>query len=210
MIKETSKGTEEIRAFIALDLPPEGRSTLGYIQEQIKLSQVARWVRWVDPKGIHLTLKFLGNVAPSTVHPITQAMERASGNFGPFLVRLSTLGAFPTLARPRVIWAGLEGEVEGVNALQKKVEAALAPLGFPKEGRGFSPHLTLGRVREGAPREALGQLAMLVNSTPASGGEALPIMRLETLSLIRSQLTPQGAIYTPLATITLAHSKASR
>ena len=116
-----------------------------------RLADTIRWmgrevpsgVRWVDSEGIHLTLKFLGDIDPALVEDVLRAMEQAASGTLPFQVHLNGLGVFPNLRRPRVLWAGVGGDMDALGALQEKVEAAMEGLAFPRERRAFSPHLTL-------------------------------------------------------------------
>jgi 2'-5' RNA ligase len=111
------------------------------------------------------------------------------------------LGAFPNAKQPRVAWVGIKGEVDKLMSLQQRVDANLSPLGFPKESRPFSPHLTLGRLREKtSPRERqhLGELLM------STGFETAFRFKVDAISLMRSRLAPAGAIYSCLARVKLS------
>ena len=183
-----------MRAFVAIDLPAEVRAELTHVQEQL-MSQIDDGVRWVDPSGVHLTLKFLGEVAPGRVKPIVQALTDVSNSAGSFEVIVQHLGAFPSAIRPRVLWVGIGGDLSELAKLHSRVDDALAPLGFPPEGRGYSPHLTLGRVRDGVVRglqERIGRAVEAVAVVPL-------VMRVHGMSLMESQLTPRGAVYSKVA-----------
>ncbi len=183
---------ETVRTFIAVELPPQAKEALA--QTQVRWQAVApATVRWADPQGIHLTLKFLGNIAPEQVANVTTAMERVATGVRPFHLALGTTGAFPSLQRPRVLWVGITGQLEVLQPLQQGLEEALATLGFPKEERPFSPHLTVGRVRD--PRKP----------APGLPGTLPPATWVvDQLILFRSTLHPSGAVYTPLGTAKLA------
>jgi len=156
-------------------------------------------MKWVEPRGIHLTLKFLGSVEEAKVPALVQALTRACEGFGPFEVALSGLGVFPNPSRPRVAWVGLSGGVEKLLRLQEGMEKVLSPFGFPREDRAFTPHLTLARLKEGvAPDEARAFGQAFLRASP----EAVSF-NVEGISLMKSQLTPSGAIYTRLAFIPL-------
>jgi 2'-5' RNA ligase len=185
---------ESIRAFIAIELPGSVRSALSKLQDDIKRSEHAP-VKWVDPGSVHLTLKFLGNIAAVTISEITRAISEAVGADTRFRLELGELGVFPNLRAPRVVWVGLAGETAALSALQRSIESALIPIGFPPEKRSFSPHLTLGRVREMASpdeRRSLGQT--IASLQVASAGP----FQVDAVNLMRSTLTPQGALYTRL------------
>ncbi|MDA0988984.1 MAG: RNA 2',3'-cyclic phosphodiesterase [Chloroflexi bacterium] len=141
---------EQIRAFIAVELPPSVRVALGGITKNLQ-ALAPGGVHWVRPEGIHLTLKFLGNIAAESIAPISQAMSLCATLVAPFELSLGELGAFPNLKAPRVIWIGLQGTLAGLLSLQVSLDEELERLGHAREGRPFHPHLTLGRVRETMP-----------------------------------------------------------
>ena len=184
-----------IRSFVAVELPEAVKAALTRLQEEVKAG--GGGVKWVEPRGIHLTLKFLGSVEEAKVPPLVQALTRACEGFGPFEVALSGLGVFPSPSRPRVAWVGLSGGVETLLQLQEGVEKVLSPFGFPQEERSFTPHLTIARLREGvAPDEARAFGQAFLKASPESVS-----FKVEGISLMKSQLTPSGAIYTRLAFI---------
>lgn len=190
---------EMLRLFVALELPRPVLDALEAQQARLQEDAAGRAVRWVRPEGIHLTLKFLGELPASRQADIIRAVEAAADGHGPLVLEAAGLGCFPNASRPRVVWAGLAGDLAGLEALQGSVERALGPLGFPPEKRGFSPHLTLGRVRrEASPSEARA-LGGLVTRCAADLGEA-PLARwtAESVSLVRSELDRAGARYTRL------------
>ena len=190
---------ERIRSFIAIELPPPIRAELGSIQEKLKAGRHP-FVKWVDPEGIHLTLKFLGGVDSNLMPDIIEAMTRAAQPAAPFSLQMGGLGVFPGWQRPQVVWVGMGGEVDKLVALQRDIEAALSPLGFAPENRPFRGHLTLGRLRERAsPRDkqSFGNWAQSVRF------ESKLSFEVKALSLMKSQLTPSGAIYTQLASVGL-------
>jgi len=203
MKAEGFTGAETIRTFIALDLPPEVKGPLARWQERLRAAAESRRplpVRWTAPAGIHLTLKFLGDVPSPQLEGIYRALGRAAAGCGPLRLALGALGAFPSIQRPRVLWVGLEGDLAELGALQRRVEEELAPLGFPPEGR-FVPHLTLGRVRDQASPAEKAALGRLLGAL--SPGEAAAF-RAEALQVMRSQLRPEGPHYTTLYTVPLA------
>jgi 2'-5' RNA ligase len=189
----------EIRAFVAIELPDGVRTHLARVQGQLRPGHEGV-VRWVDPRGIHLTLKFLGNIAEARVPAVVEAVRGAAAGVGHFRLGVGGLAAFPNLRAPRVVWVGLGGDLEGLSALQRATDRALAALGFPPEGRPFTPHLTLGRVRETASRAERQALGEAVGRLKA---EASAPIEVGSVSLMRSQLTPAGAIYTRLASVAL-------
>ena len=190
---------EEIRTFIAIELPREVKLALARLQNRLKSGSRAP-VKWVDPDIIHLTLKFLGNIDAGITGRITAALEEASRGVHPFPLELSGLGVFPNPRRVQVVWIGLTGEVERLGELQKRIDAGLAPLGFKAESRSFAPHLTLARVRDQATPDERQNLGQLVTSTPLEGGGSLNV---DAVHLMRSQLTSEGPVYTRISSVTL-------
>lgn len=181
-----------IRTFIAIELPPEVLAALEQVQAQLRRGEGGAAGRWVSRESIHLTLKFLGDVPSERLEEVYRAVARAAAAHVPFTLQVVGTGCFPNPRRPRVIWAGVREETGQLLALQRAVERELQRLGFPKEERPFTPHLTLARVREGAdPRQAaaLGQAA-----AQSQMGEVAQ-MRVERVSVMRSDLQPSGAVY---------------
>lgn len=193
---------DSMRAFIAIALPPETVTALGLIQRawQASAAAAARAVKWVQPASIHLTLKFLGETHTSMAPALGLAIEQAARGRGAPTLRLAQTGCFPNTRLPRVLWVGLGGDVALLAGLQAAIEQHVSPLGFPSEQRPFSPHLTLGRVREEAApeaRQALGSAASGLN-VPQTAFLAASV------SLMRSDLRRDGAVYTQLAKADLA------
>ena len=202
----TSPNTiETVRVFIALSIPTRDRESLADAIGRLR-SAIPKGVKWVDPAGIHLTLKFLGNVPQTMVEKLLTAMQQASDRFqaespGKQLqLRLSGLGAFPNPQQPRVLWAGTDGDLDSLAALQKLVDQAVANLGYSLGKRPFRPHLTIGRVRDGVPqqlRRSIEQAVLAVELPPTDSWKA------DALHLIRSNLTPSRAIYTSIGSVAL-------
>ena len=194
----TASGTG-IRTFIAIHLSQDARRRL---TETIRwmVSEVPSGVRWVDPEGIHLTLKFLGDIEPALVEDVLRAMEQAASGTLQFQLHLDGLGVFPNLRRPRVLWAGVGGDMDALGALQEKVEAAMEGLEFPRERRAFNPHLTLGRVRDTISAVARQRVGGLVSQGSLDGADPWPV---NAVHLMRSNLTPDGAVYTSLGSVSL-------
>lgn len=190
---------EQIRAFIAIELPDAVKAGLSSLQNRLRPDEHP-YVKWVHPEGVHLTLKFLGNIAEDRVPQIVEGITSAAQGVSPFQLHLGGLGAFPNFQRPQVIWVAIKGEVEKLATLQRGIDQALLPLGFSMESRSFTPHLTLGRLRERASpgeRRGLGELMM---STKFEGEIPFDVGEI---SLMRSRLTPKGAIYSRICSIQL-------
>ncbi len=190
---------EQVRSFIAIELPEELRLALRQLQARLK-SGNQPWVKWVDPNSIHLTLKFLGNIAVGRIGEITTAMEEASQGISPFHIKVKDLGVFPNLRRVQVAWVGMSGEVDRLSQLQQRIEVSLARLGFARESRPFTPHLTLARIRDQASaeeRQAFGHL--IINASL----ETDYTIEVNVISLMKSQLTREGAIYSRIGSVGL-------
>lgn len=185
---------EGIRTFIAIDLPSEVKEGLSTFTESLKGRGLSD-VRWVKPGGIHLTLKFLGDIPPSTVPLLLDAIESAAESHHSFILGLGNLGVFPNPNNPRVLWVGLNGGLSALGQLQASVEEQCQFLGFEPERRRFTPHLTLGRVRRTLP-EPQGDLVRDALEEEAGPGELQ--WPVEEIHLIHSTLTPQGAVYRSL------------
>jgi RNA 2',3'-cyclic 3'-phosphodiesterase len=192
---------EEIwRTFIAIELDRPLRNALAKIQEQFKRQMPPGSVRWVEPEGIHLTLKFLGDTARARVGEIEAGLQRACAGFEPFEFTVEGRGCFPNTRRPRVVWVAVRDKGQNLMRLSAAVEREVAPLGWPSEERAFSPHLTLGRVGRGVSgrdEEAVGK------AVEASVVEQIGRQRVTGISLIRSELHPNGASYSRLLTVPL-------
>jgi 2'-5' RNA ligase len=190
---------EQVRAFIAIELPDELKLALTRLQDQLK-SGGQTSVKWVDPYSIHLTLKFLGNIGRDTVGGITTALEEAARGIHPFRLEARGLGAFPGLKRVQVVWVGVTGEVDRLRQLQQRIESNLAPLGFVPESRPFTPHLTIARLRDRATPDERQNLGHLIGSTSF---DTVYVINVGSIHLMRSQLTREGAVYSRISSVKL-------
>jgi 2'-5' RNA ligase len=198
---EVSHNPEEIRSFIAIELPEEVREGLARLRNELERNE-HKFVKWVNPDGLHLTLKFLGNIPSKRVTEIINVIEEVTQGVSAFHLEISGLGAFPSLRQARVFWVGIGGEVDKLSKLQQNIDSALAVLGFVKEERPFVPHLTLARLRPGASPVERRSFGELVGHTIFEDKYHIEV---EAVSLMRSQLTPVGAVYTRLSTVELDH-----
>jgi len=190
---------EPIRAFIAIELPGQIKAALSQIQENLKANRSAS-VKWVNPESIHLTLKFLGNVDEAEIPAIKKSLSEAVIGVTPFSLELGEPGTFPNCQVPNVVWVGVGGEIETLRTLHNNIDRILTPLGFPPEKRAFSPHLTLGRVRdESLPAEK----RRLGGNVTALKTEEKFSFKVESVNLMRSILAREGAIYSCLASFAL-------
>lgn len=177
-----------MRTFVAVFPPPEVRHAALVAAQRAILP--ADMVRWTHPDNIHLTLKFLGEVPEEMIEQIGAALQRACVNHTPFDANLSRFGAFPSMRRARIVWAGTGAGSERLRTLAADVEAILEPLGFGREGRTFVPHATLGRLGARPVK-----LPTVVPGEPRFG-----VSRVE---LMESTLTAGGSVYKPLQSLAL-------
>lgn len=192
---------ESLRTFVAIELEEELHRELAKVQSSLKDKIPQNRVRWIDPEGIHLTLKFLGQVPKDQVPDIVAALERARQGVSSFHLTIRGLGCFPSLTNPRVIWVGVQAADESLTRLHSQLEKEMASLGYPPEGRPFNAHLTLGRVRENAQGGARRALGEVISATAV--GE-LGRIQVRSISLMQSILHPTGAKYIRLASIPLS------
>lgn len=185
-----------IRAFIAIEIAAATVNRIAAAIEQLKPSIVG--IRWVAPTNFHLTLKFLGNIDESQIDPIGQALTDALRPFQRFTINAKGLGVFPSMKRLRVLWVGLVGS--RLTELTAAVESALVPLGFAREEKTFTPHLTIGRWRQ-AERADRALEHELKNWTQCDFGAT----SVNEIIVFQSDLKPAGAIYNRLKVVTLKH-----
>jgi 2'-5' RNA ligase len=191
-----------MRAFIAVNLDENLRRSVAETQE--KLRATGAEVKWVKPESVHLTLKFLGWVDEGRVPEVIEAVGAALKGAQPFRLRLEGVGGFPTPSAPRVIWVGVKEGAQELSELAQRVEAALEPLGFVREERGFSPHATIGRRKGPGGRQALAAVMQ------TEGERAFGEMQVKRVELMRSDLRPTGPIYTSQRAFDLAPARAGR
>ncbi|MBN2099322.1 MAG: RNA 2',3'-cyclic phosphodiesterase [Dehalococcoidia bacterium] len=192
-----------VRSFIAISLPDDVRAELTSLEYKLKARQHP-FVKWVDPESMHLTLRFLGNVAIDYVPEIAGAMSRVAYAHPPFKLQVAGTGAFPNWQRPQVVWVGVGGELDRLNDLQNGLESELSPLGFPPESRLFSAHLTLGRLRDRVTPDDRRRFAEFAQMVEFKTGLSFDV---SAIRLMKSQLTPSGPIYSELAVAELGSSQ---
>ncbi len=179
-----------MRTFIAIELPKEIKEYLAGIQEKLKTSQAD--VKWVEPKNIHLTLKFLGDRDDKKIKQISSLLDEISKEITSYQIKISSVGAFPKIEAPRVIWAGVSDGDNETKAIASKLEEEIAWLGIPKEDHPFSSHITIGRTRSGLNVEKLaGMLTNMAGLMPQS-------FKATKITLFKSTLTAGGPIYEAL------------
>ena len=189
---------EKIRAFIAVELPSFLKEELGRIESILKAGNTTP-VKWVDFESIHLTLKFLGDIESSRVGEIIEGIKNACVGISPFELKIKGLGVFPNPARTRIAWVGLVDSTDELSLLQRNIESEMEKLEYERETRKFSPHLTLARVRDQATPDERKRFGNLVTATAFSSER----ITVNSVSLMKSHLTRQGALYTRLGSIRL-------
>jgi len=178
--------TESIRSFLAFDM--ESATVLNRLKAaQALLVQTGADLKLVEPQNIHITVRFLGDITPDTAEKIFEEMKKIQ--FTPFNVQISGLGVFPDLHYPRVVWAGMTEGADQLKNVFTQLEPRLQGLGFAPDPKGFSPHLTIARVRSGTNKT---QLAEFINKNANYDFGAI---KAECLRLKKSDLTPKGPIY---------------
>lgn len=181
-----------MRLFIAIEISDEIRGTLAQIQSHLKYSGAD--VKWVEPKNIHLTLKFLGEASEEKCEKIKPIIDEIGREMKPFEITIKDIGVFPKIDFPRVIWVGLDKGINESKKLAQMVDERLLKIGFQKESRPFAVHLTIGRVRSPKNKEALKEKIESINM-PGSSSKGQVV---GSVVLFQSTLTPQGSIYTKL------------
>ena len=189
-----------MRCFIAIDLSDEVRSALDATQGRLRARAPRADVRWVDPAGMHLTLQFLGEVSDARLADVRSALATAATAVSPMALACRGLGAFPGLARPRVVWAGIRGAAGDLSRLAAACQRACEPLGFVPEKRPFQGHVTLARVR--SPR-GFGPLARVIES---AADDDFGAWTATEVVLYRSHLRRTGSIYEALDRVPIGHA----
>lgn len=182
-----------IRSFIAIEVPGEIQAQLNEIINQMK-PKLTGAVRWTPPGNIHLTIKFLGDVSPLKLGILLETLKLLSLKQAEFIVHIGKIGAFPSIKRPRVIWIGVNASPALID-LQQSVENETQKLGYPNEDRLFSPHLTLGRVNLHANPDTISKITETLSSVK---NDQVGSFTVRHLTLFKSELKPEGAIYAPL------------
>lgn len=182
-----------LRVFIALDIPANLQRAIRQNMEGLQTS-LGNSVRWVPADKIHLTLKFIGDIPPAHVASLSQAIVQQAGTISPFDISIGGFGVFPDPRRARVLWVGVQAPA-ALEALRRGIETGCAQLGYSPDGRPFSPHLTVGRVRDYV---SLGEQQRLRKALGETKIDSLGMTRVNSVHLYQSELKPDGSIYTKL------------
>ena len=190
-----------LRTFIAVDIPPNIQQAIQHNVENLRKT-IGNSVRWVPVHNIHLTLKFLGDVSSANVEMLTQMLRIEADSCPSFDLSISGLGSFPNSKRARVLFIGIQVPA-GLEALQRGIESATTKLGYESDPRPFSPHLTIGRVRDHIPASDQQRLRKTLEETKI---DSLGTARVDSVHLYKSELKPGGSVYTKLFSAPLKKS----
>ena len=191
-----------LRTFIAVEIPPQLQNQIQDTVAPLRKELGSSLVRWVPAQNIHITLKFLGDVSSASVDHLTQILRTEAGSVSAFDIAVSGLGSFPSLKRPRVLFIGIQAPAE-LEALYRGIESACARLGYQAEKRGFSPHLTIGRIKENA--SAIDQ-QKIRHTFETITIDSLGTARVNSVHLYKSELKPTGSVYTQIFSAPLKKS----
>jgi 2'-5' RNA ligase len=186
-----------MRTFIAIELPENIKTILSRIQDELKRSGAD--VKWVEPHNIHLTLKFIGEIEEGKIEEIKQIIQEAAKNQPQYKITLSSLGVFPDLKRPRIIWVGIKDQNNETKLIAEELEEKLEELNIPKEEREFLGHITIGRVKSGLNKDKLAEKLdpLKIDLAKDTGFIA------DKITLFKSTLGPDGPAYEALKEVTL-------
>ena len=187
-----------LRAFVAFKLPEHIVGRAATLQSALKARGMK--MRWVKPQNLHLTLKFLGDIPETEAPKVGAVIHQVACDEPPLEMTLQGMGVFPGIKRPRVLWVGFGGQVRELKRLHRKLEDQLEPLSYDRDKRGFKAHLTLARIKGPiAPKLLLEAIEDVGHFSPIS-------FAVRRMVFYKSDLQPQGAIYTPMATADLTSS----
>ena len=188
-----------LRAFLASELPTSLQDEIQTATSGLRKTLGNELIRWVPIHNVHLTLKFLGDVSPSSLDLIKQMLTTEAAQVGCFEVQIEGLGSYPSSRRPRVLWVGLNAPA-ALASLQHAIDAASARLGFESEDREYSPHLTIGRVRQNISSTEQHKIRTALEDTRIGN---LGTAHVDAVHLFKSDLQPTGSLYTKLFTAPL-------
>lgn len=183
----------KFRVFIAITLPRHIVATLGDVQADLK--QFGLKVKWTRPEKIHLTLKFLGDVNEKDIQTVVTIVDRSTTGIEAIRLRARGVGVFPSVKRARVLWTGITGQTDLLGKLQENIDAGLSEIGFLREKRRFTGHLTVGRLKGTHHPDKLIDIIKKFKDMESD------LFTADTVHVIKSDLTPSGPIYTKLASV---------
>jgi 2'-5' RNA ligase len=188
-----------VRTFIAVDFPASMLEKIEDITAFFKSKTPEKALKWVDKDNLHLTLKFLGEINKSQIEQVQTVMAQSLEGYQPVDIEISGLGMYPDKRVPRVIWLGISGG-EHLLEFHKTLDQSLARLGIKPEGRPYSPHLTIARVRRGTDKNIAKEIGETLSQFKV---EPLGAIHIDRVLLYQSELTPSGPVYTTLYTVHL-------
>ncbi|MDP1544413.1 MAG: RNA 2',3'-cyclic phosphodiesterase [Anaerolineales bacterium] len=183
-----------LRTFIAIDLPAPIQASIEKQTARLRQTLGGEFIRWVSVQNMHLTLKFIGTIAASHVDFLKQLLTRTADMHPQFDLQIGGIGSFPTSKRVRVLWAGIHAPAD-LASLQRNIEDGTTRLGYEREERPYSPHLTLGRVRQNTSLADLQKISAALNNIQLGN---ISSFRVDSIHLYNSDLRPEGSIYTKL------------
>lgn len=184
-----------MRAFIAIAVPPDIRGRIAKVQEGLDMLDID--VKLVEPENLHYNIKFLGEVTEADIAKVTAVLDQTVPQYDSFNLRIAGLGAFPQATYARVAWLGAKEGAQQLTALAEAIELALADAGFRREEKQFTPHLTLARISSGQHKTEL--ITLLTEQADVDIG----IIHVNEVILFKSELTPNGPVYTPMHRVKL-------
>ncbi len=188
-----------LRAFIAIEIPNQIQDALEKQITRLRQSLGDELVRWVPTQNIHLTLKFIGNIAASHVRFFMQLLTQAAELHTQFDLQVASIGSFPNSRQPRILWVGIQSSSDLIS-LQKSIESGATRLGYEKDERPFAPHLTLGRVRQNINEVSLQKISSIIDKIQLGNiGSA----RVDSIHLYQSEPQTCGSVYTKLFSVPL-------
>lgn len=190
-----------MRTFVAIEIPERLKLSLDRSVEEIRSGLRDGLIRWVRLESMHLTLKFLGEIELEQVHAAQEVLDQVAEKFSSFSLEIAGFGCLPNFSRPRVVWVGFNPEGGDLPRLQSEIATRLEIIGFEPEQRGYHPHLTLGRVRKGLSGSDMKQLSGWAQEAQIG---TVGSFEVDAISLIRSVLQPDGAVYSNLHVARLA------
>lgn len=181
---------ETYRSFIAVDLPPEVKLSLTEVQQYLQAARVR--IKWVEEVNLHLTLKFLGEISQAQIAEIQETLSLIASRHRKSGFYISGVGAFPNIRNPKIIWAGIKDSYQSIASLHSEIDEELSKLGFPREQKKFSPHLTLGRIKDTGPFPGFGELLQSIKIIEY-------FVTVSDFKLMKSKLTRNGPEYSPIS-----------
>ncbi len=183
-----------LRAFIAVEIPSSLQHTIQESTASLRNTLSDDLMRWMPPQNVHLTLKFLGDVSSSSLDLIKQMLTAEAAQHQCFEMQAKGIGSFPNSRRPRVIWIGLQAPA-ALESLQRGIESASARLGYAADEKSFSPHLTIGRVKQNLSAPEIQRIRSALEETNIG---LLGVVHIDAVQLFKSDLQPSGSVYTRL------------